>query len=95
MPPNGPNAPDSGQVKRPFSNRLARQKESRPHRLRERDSSSFHRTQGLKASHKHLENAYKLNLSDYRTTIPQVFWYNGIIILSNGSKSRIGSITAG
>ena len=49
----------------------------------------------LKASHKHLENAYKLNLSDYRTTIPQVFWYNGIIILSNGSKSRIGSITAG
>lgn len=49
----------------------------------------------LKASHKHLENAYKLNLSDYRTTIPQVFWYNGVIILSNGSKSRIGSITAG
>ena len=49
----------------------------------------------LKASHKHLENAYKLNLSDYRTTIPQVFWYNGLIILSNGSKSRIGSITAG
>ena len=35
----------------------------------------------LKASHKHLENAYKLNLSDYRTTIPQVFWYNGVIIL--------------
>src|SRR2546426_1055997 len=49
----------------------------------------------LKASHKHLENAYKHNLSDYYTTIPQVFWYNAIIILSNGSKSRIGSITAG
>jgi type I restriction enzyme, R subunit len=49
----------------------------------------------LKASHKHLENAFKFNLSDYRTTIPQVFWYNGVIILSNGSKSRIGSITAG
>ena len=49
----------------------------------------------LKASHKHLENAYKYNLSDYRTTIPQVFWYNAVIILSNGSKSRIGSITAG
>jgi type I restriction enzyme, R subunit len=49
----------------------------------------------LKASHRYLENAYKLNLSDYRKTIPQLFPYNGIIILSNGSKSRIGSITAG
>jgi type I restriction enzyme, R subunit len=49
----------------------------------------------LKASHRVLENAYKFNLSDYRTTIPQVFWYNGVIMLSNGSKSRIGSITAG
>src|SRR5437870_6049626 len=34
----------------------------------------------LKASHKYLENAYKFNLSDYRTTIPQVFWFNSIII---------------
>jgi type I restriction enzyme R subunit len=49
----------------------------------------------LKASHKSLENAYKYNLSDYRTTIPQIFWHNAIIILSNGSKSRIGSMTAG
>jgi type I restriction enzyme R subunit len=49
----------------------------------------------LKASHRVLENAYKFNLSDYRTTIPQAFWYNAVIILSNGSKSRIGSITAG
>jgi type I restriction enzyme R subunit len=49
----------------------------------------------LKASHKSLENAYKFNLSDYRTTIPQIFWHNALIILSNGSKSRIGSMTAG
>ena len=49
----------------------------------------------LKASHKSLENAYKYNLSDYRTTIPQIFWHNALIILSNGSKSRVGSITAG
>ena len=49
----------------------------------------------LKASHKSLENAYKHNLSDYKTTIPQLFWYNAAIILSNGSKSKIGSITAG
>ena len=49
----------------------------------------------LKASHKSLENAYKYNLSDYRTTIPQIFWHNALIILSNGSKSKIGSMTAG
>jgi len=49
----------------------------------------------LKASHRALENAYKFNLSDYKTTIPQLFWYNALIILSNGSKSKIGSMTAG
>jgi len=49
----------------------------------------------LKTSHKSLENAFKYNLSDYRDTIPQVFWYNAVIISSNGSKSRIGSMTAG
>ena len=48
----------------------------------------------LKASHKRLENAYKENLRDYRTAIPHLFWCNGIIILSNGSESRIGSTTA-
>jgi type I restriction enzyme, R subunit len=49
----------------------------------------------LKASHRSLENAFKFNLSDYRTTVPQIFWHNAFIILSNGSKSRIGSMTAG
>jgi type I restriction enzyme R subunit len=49
----------------------------------------------LKASHKKLELAYQKNLSDYKDTIPQVFWYNGLVILSNGSKAKIGSMTAG
>jgi type I restriction enzyme R subunit len=49
----------------------------------------------LKASHKKLELAFEKNLSDYKTTIPQVFWYNAVIILSNGSKAKIGSLTAG
>ena len=49
----------------------------------------------LKATHKRLENAYNDNLRDYRNTIPQLFWYNALLILSNGSQSRIGSITAG
>lgn len=48
----------------------------------------------LKASHKKPENAYRNNLKDYRETIPQLFWYNALIILSNGSQSRIGSLTA-
>ncbi len=49
----------------------------------------------LKASHKKLELAFEKNLSDYKDTIPQVFWFNAFVILSNGSKARIGSPTAG
>lgn len=49
----------------------------------------------LKASHKRLDLAYDKNLKDYRDTIPQVFWYNGVVILSNGSKAQVGSMTAG
>lgn len=48
----------------------------------------------LKSHHNRLEKAYHDNLRDYKNTIPQLFWYNGLIILSNGSKSRIGSITS-
>ncbi len=46
----------------------------------------------LKASHKKLELAYQKNLSDYKDTIPQVFWYNGFIILSNGSMRWTPSV---
>jgi type I restriction enzyme, R subunit len=49
----------------------------------------------LKKSHGRLEHAYKNNLKDYKSTIPQLFWYNAIIILSNGSQAKIGSVTAG
>lgn len=48
----------------------------------------------LKATHRHIENAYNENLRDYKDTIPQIFWYNGFIILSNGSHSKIGSMTS-
>lgn len=48
----------------------------------------------LKAMHKRLENAFYGNLTDYKDTIPQLFWYNGFIILSNGSESKIGTITS-
>ena len=48
----------------------------------------------LKASHKRMEHAYRDNLRDYKNAIPQIFWYNCFIILSNGSQSKIGSMTA-
>jgi len=49
----------------------------------------------LKKSHGKIEHAYKHNLKDYKQTIPQLFWYNAIIILSNGSQAKVGSMTAG
>jgi type I restriction enzyme, R subunit len=49
----------------------------------------------LKAAHRRLETAFSGNISDYKDTIPQLFWPNAFIILSNGSQSRIGSITSG
>jgi len=48
----------------------------------------------LKASHKNVADAYNNNLRDYKDTIPHLFWYNGLIILSNGSQSKVGSITS-
>jgi len=48
----------------------------------------------LKAAHKVLKNAFDKNLRDYKSTIPQLSWYNALIILSNGSQSRLGSVTA-
>ena len=41
-----------------------------------------------------LYSAFDDNLRDYKDTIPHLFWYNALIILSNGSESRVGSLTA-
>jgi type I restriction enzyme R subunit len=49
----------------------------------------------LKTAHKRVEDAFHDNLRDYKDTIPQIFWYNDFIILSNGHQSRIGSMTPG
>ena len=48
----------------------------------------------LKASRERVELAYQNNFCDYIQEIPQLFWYNSLVILSNGSLSKIGSITA-
>ncbi|SNC74480.1 type I restriction enzyme, R subunit [Marinobacter sp. es.048] len=45
----------------------------------------------LKASHKTLKAAYDGNLTDYRSVIPQLFTYNMVIMLSNGSETVVGS----
>jgi type I restriction enzyme R subunit len=49
----------------------------------------------LKAHHRRVEDAYRRNLSDYKDTVPHLFWYNAFVLLSNGSDARIGTITAG
>lgn len=49
----------------------------------------------LKKAHGKLEHAFQGNLKDYKNTIPQLFWFNSLIILSNGSQAKVGSITSG
>ncbi len=48
----------------------------------------------LKATHRRLELAFRKNLTDYKHTIPHLFWYNALVLLSNGSKSRLGTLTS-
>jgi type I restriction enzyme R subunit len=49
----------------------------------------------LKAAHRRLEAAFSGNLRDYKDTVPHLFWPNALIIVSNGSHSRVGSVSAG
>ena len=48
----------------------------------------------LKASHKNLRNAYQENIRDYKDTIPQLFWHNSFIIISNGIETKVGTLTS-
>ncbi len=45
------------------------------------------------ASHS-VKEAFDDNIRDYKDTIPQLFWYNAMIILTNGTDSRMGSVSA-
>lgn len=45
----------------------------------------------LKASHRRAEDGYRDNIRDYRDTIPQLFWANGFVIVSNGSEAKVGA----
>lgn len=48
----------------------------------------------LKGIHQNVEQAYRQNFRDYLTAVPQLFWFNALVILSNGFESRVGSLTA-
>jgi type I restriction enzyme R subunit len=38
--------------------------------------------------------AFDENLSHYKQQVPALFWYNAMLIASNGTESRVGSLTA-
>ncbi|MBA3688386.1 MAG: type I restriction endonuclease subunit R [Chloroflexi bacterium] len=48
----------------------------------------------LKAPHIDHKHAYDDNLTHYRQAIPQLFWFNGVTILSNGDETKVGSFSA-
>lgn len=48
----------------------------------------------FKAVTERVEAAFKDNIRDYRQTIPQLFVYNGLILVSNGVEGKMGSVTA-
>lgn len=47
----------------------------------------------LKATHNSVEAAFDDNITDYKETIPQLFWYNACVIISNGRQSGMSSLT--
>ena len=48
----------------------------------------------LKNVHKDIQRAYNENLQDYKDTIPHLFDHNAFIMLSNGDKAKMGSLSA-
>lgn len=46
----------------------------------------------LKRNDVDVENAYTDNYTDYQDTIPQLFYYNAFIILSNGEEAKVGTL---
>ena len=48
----------------------------------------------LKNIHKDIRRAYNENLSDYKDTIPHIFDHNAFVVLSNGDRARLGSISS-
>ena len=41
-----------------------------------------------------VRTAFDENLTHYKSQIPQLFWFNALLIATNGTDSRVGSLTA-
>ena len=48
----------------------------------------------VKNVHKDIHVAYDKNFSDYKDTVPHLFYHNAFIILANGIDAKIGSISS-
>lgn len=48
----------------------------------------------LKAHCNDLFHAYDDNLRDYKDTIPEIFYHNAFILLSNGTDAKVGTVTS-
>ena len=46
----------------------------------------------LKRNDVDVQNTYTDNYTDYRDTIPQLFYYNAFLILSNGMEAKVGTL---
>lgn len=46
----------------------------------------------LKKNTVDVQNAYEDNYTDYQDTIPQLFFYNAFLMLSNGVEARVGTL---
>ncbi|MCK4864676.1 MAG: type I restriction endonuclease subunit R [Gammaproteobacteria bacterium] len=48
----------------------------------------------LKAAGVKIIHAYKDNLADYKRVIPHLFFFNQLVILSNGVQSKVGTVSS-
>ena len=48
----------------------------------------------LKRFEAHIDSAYKKNYSDYLDTIPQLFHWNALVVISNGHDAQYGALTS-
>jgi type I restriction enzyme R subunit len=48
----------------------------------------------LKRFEVHIDSAYKKNYADYLDTIPHLFHWNALVVISNGHDAQYGSITS-
>lgn len=46
----------------------------------------------LKKNTVDVQNAYEDNYTDYQDTIPQLFYYNAFLVLSNGVEAKVGTL---